>query len=143
MAPLRTELVHQVAAALAVGVGFDAILWYFIWLCWFDRTRSSILPDASRYPSKAFCFIGLLFCLTEFLWLFDGINAPFECRPWKLEGGGGGGRKSRPMWSEHAWNLKVRCQKSQWRGGICSERRCYTGVEYQMFKSLSGILKCD
>lgn len=46
----------------------------------------------------------------------------------------------RPMRREHAWNLKVRCQRSQWRGRIFSERRCYAGVEYQMFKSLSGSL---
>lgn len=79
--PLRAELVGRVAVAVAVGVGFDVILRYFIWLCWFDCARSSILPDVSRYPSKEFCFIGRLVYLAEFQWLFDGINAPFECRP--------------------------------------------------------------
>lgn len=78
---LRIELVDHVAVAVAVGVGFDVILWYFIWLCWFDCARSSIPPDVSRYPSKAFCFIGLPVYPPEFQWLFDGINAPFECRP--------------------------------------------------------------
>lgn len=83
------ELVDHVAVAVAVGVGFDVILWYFIWLCWFDCARSSILPDVSRYPSKAFCFIGLLVASPEFQWLFDGINAPFECRPRSWGRGGG------------------------------------------------------
>lgn len=77
----RIVLVDHVAVAVAVGVGFDVILWYFIWLCWFDCARSSILPDVSQYPSKVFCFIGLLVYPPEFQWLFDGINAPFECRP--------------------------------------------------------------
>lgn len=83
---LRIELVDHVAAAVAVGVGFDVILWYFIWLCWFDCARSSILPDVSRHLSKAFCFIGLLVYPPEFQWSFDGINAPFECRPWSCRG---------------------------------------------------------
>lgn len=140
---LRTELVDRVAAALAEGVGFDAILWYFIWLCWFDCARSSILPDASRYPSKAFCFIGLPFCLADFrgrlMILMHHLNADLETRRrrwwWEKNRDPCGGN------TLGIWKSDVR-GVSGW-GWICSKCRCYTGVEYQMLKSLSGILKCD
>lgn len=49
----RTELVDRVA----LGVGFDAGLWYFIWLCWFDCVRSSILPDVSDILQKHFALL--------------------------------------------------------------------------------------
>lgn len=53
----RIELVDRVAVAAAVGAGFDVILWYFIWLCWFDCARSSILPDVSDILQKHFALL--------------------------------------------------------------------------------------
>lgn len=100
--PLGLRLVDHVA--VAVGAGFDVILWHCIWLCWFDCARRSILPDVSRYPSKAFCFIGLLVYLLEFQWLFDGINAPFECRPRSCGGKKNPCRESMPR----IWKSDVR-----------------------------------
>lgn len=53
----KIELVDHVAVAVVVGVGFDVILWYFIWLCWFDCARSSILRDVSDILQKYFALL--------------------------------------------------------------------------------------
>lgn len=115
----RIELVDRVAVAVAVGVGFDVILWYFIWLCWFDCARSSILHDVSDILQKHFALLACWSTHQNFngclILLMHHLNAD-------------------PMQRKHAWNVKVICQRSQWRGGIFSKCRYYTGVEYQMFK---------
>lgn len=127
----RTERVDRVA----LGVGFDAILWYFIWLCWFDCVRSSILPDVSDILQKHFALLAWPSTHQNFngclMVLMHHLNADPDV---KGEGGG--------MWREHAWNLKVRWQRSQQRGGMFSKCRYYTGVEYQMFESL-GLKKME
>lgn len=132
----RIELVDHAAVAVAVGVAFDVILWYFIWLCWFDCARSSILPDVSDILQKYFALLACWSTCQNFngclMVLMQHLNADPE------DGGCRGGRGTTQR--EHAWNLKVGCQRSQWRGEIFSKYRYYTGEEYQMFNSLSGIL---
>lgn len=71
-----------------------------IWLCEVIHPARCL-----RYPSKAFCFIGLLVYTAEFQWLFEGINAPFKCRPRSWGGGGGDPRRE----SMHGiWKSDVR-----------------------------------
>lgn len=91
----RTELVDRVA----LGVGFDAVLWYFIWLCWFDRVRSSILPDASDILQKHFALLAWPSTHQNFngclMVLMHHLNADPDV---KGEGGGACGESMHGIW---------------------------------------------